>query len=189
MIPVKSQTRTLAIHNVDENILTARYFSRCLEYGCRDCCCGYGCPVDLTEVERIMAFRDELEKRLGRKAEEWFLAPEANTDYPSGYVRRTVVYNGLCVFHDWSARGCLLHSFALEKHFDPHSIKPMVCFMFPLTWDGDYLHVAEFLDELPCRQQGEPILETTRSEIRYYLGEALASEIDAMKHHPLPSAV
>jgi Fe-S-cluster containining protein len=181
MIPVKSQTKTLAIHNVDENILTARYFAHCLDYGCRDCCCGYGCPADLTEVERIMAFREELEKRLGRKAEEWFSAPEVNADYPSGYVRRTVVYNGLCVFHDWSARGCLLHSFALEKNINPREIKPMVCFMFPLTWDGDYLHVAEFLDELPCKQQGELILDATRDEVKYYLGDALASEIDALK--------
>ncbi len=152
-----------------------------MQFGCRDCCCSYGCPVDIVEVERIMAYKDELEKRMGISAAKWFNGDiEANPDYPSKYVKRTSVFNGRCVFHDWEKRGCLLHGMALEKGFDPHLIKPMVCFLFPLTWDGDYLHVAEFLDELPCKQEGELIISSTLSEVRYYLGEEVAAEIESL---------
>jgi hypothetical protein len=129
-----------------------------------------------------MAYKDELERRLGISASKWFTGElEANTDYPSKYVRRTSVFNGNCIFHDWTSRGCLLHRMALEKDIDPHRIKPMVCFFFPLPWDGDYLHVAEFLDELPCRGQGEPVLDSVINDLKYYLGEETAAEIERLK--------
>lgn len=94
-----------------------------------------------------------------------------------------MVYNGRCVFHAPTARGCLLHIMALEKGLDPHQLKPMVCFLFPLTWDGSYLHVADFLEELPCQHKGELILDSIIDEIRYYLGEDTASEILQLKAH------
>jgi Fe-S-cluster containining protein len=153
-----------------------------MECGCMDGCCSYGCPVDVVEVERIMAYKDELEKRLGIGASKWFVGGvETNSDYPSKYVRRTSVFNGNCIFHDWNTRGCLLHRMAIEKSIDPHLIKPMVCFFFPITWDGDYLHVAEFLEELPCKQHGDLIVDSVMNEIRYYLGEDVAAEIESLR--------
>jgi hypothetical protein len=190
MIPIKSNTTTLSIRNIDDNIFTARYYSHCLEYDCKDLCCGYGCPVDIVEVERIMAFRQELEKILGRNASEWFMEQtEANPDYPSGNVKRTMVYDGHCVFHERSNRGCSLQRLALEKGVDPHQLKPMVCFLFPLTWDEGCLHVAAFLDELPCQRQGDPILDCVRDDIKYYLGVDLAAEMDALKNQYAPRRI
>jgi hypothetical protein len=183
MIPIKSKTATLTIRNIDDNVFTAHYHSCCLECDCKDLCCGYGCPMDIVEVERIMAFRKELEKSLGRDASQWFMEQtEANTDYPSGDVKRTMIYDGYCVFHDRFSRGCSLQRLALEKGIDPHQLKPMVCFFFPLTWDGDYLHVATFLDELPCQSQGGLILDLVGDDIKYYLGEEFATEIDSLKN-------
>ena len=154
-----------------------------MEYGCKDCCCSYGCPVDIAEVGRILAYKDELEKRLGVSVAKWFIGEaEYNLDYPSKQVRRTSVFNGNCIFHDWTSRGCLLHRMALEKGIDPHLIKPMVCFLFPITWDADYLHVAEFLDELPCKQNGDSVIDSIMPEIRYYLGEEMATEIENLKN-------
>ncbi len=181
-LSLKSQAKTLSIHNIDDNIFKLCYDSHCMQCGCKDDCCSYGCPVDIVEVERILVYKDELEKRLGISASRWFSGEaEFNPDYPSKQVRRTSVFNGNCIFHDWTSRGCLLHRMALEKGIDPHLIKPMVCFLFPITWDGDYLHVAEFLDELPCKQQGEVIIDSMLPEIRYYLGEDVAREIEHIR--------
>jgi hypothetical protein len=153
-----------------------------MECGCKDGCCSYGCSADIAEVERILAYKEELQQRLGIDASKWFSDEiVADADYPSKYMRRTNAINGNCVFHDWSARGCLLHRMALEKGIDPHLIKPMVCFFFPLTWDGDRLVVAEFLDELPCREQGELLLDSVMNDIKYYLGEDVAAELETLK--------
>ena len=179
MITLSCQPHTLPIHRIDEAIFTTRYHADCLEYGCGDSCCSYGCPADLVEVERIMSYKDKLESLTGRDSAQWFVDnAEANADYPSGVIRRTRVYDGNCVFHNRASRGCILHGMALEKGIDPHQIKPMVCFFFPLTWDGDYLHVAEFLDELYCRQCGVLIIDSLLDEIRYYLGEEVAGEME-----------
>jgi Fe-S-cluster containining protein len=184
MITLKSNPRILPIRSIDKNIFTARYFTHCMQFGCEDICCSYGCPLDLSEVDRLTPYQHEIERRTNHEAAMWFQNEvEANSDYPSGYVKNTMVYNGRCVFHAPTARGCLLHIMALEKGLDPHQLKPMVCFLFPLTWDGSYLHVADFLEELPCQHKGELILDSIIDEIRYYLGEDTASEILQLKAH------
>ena len=150
-----------------------------MEYDCKDCCCAHGCSVDIAEIDRIMSYKDELEKRLGISSSKWFTGKIiADADYPSKYYMRTRTYHGFCVFHNNNARGCLLHTMALEKGLDPHLIKPMVCFLFPITWDKDYLLIAEFLDELPCKQNGDSVIDSIMPEIRYYLGEEMATEIE-----------
>jgi Fe-S-cluster containining protein len=154
-----------------------------MEYGCKDICCSYGCSLDIAEIDRIMAYKDELQQRLGIDASKWFSTESvADVDYPSKYMRRANVYNGCCVFRNRSGRGCLLHSMALEKGIDPHLIKPMVCFLFPVTWDKGCLLAADFLDELPCCGQGEPLPDAVVNEIRYYLGDDVAAEIESLRN-------
>ncbi len=183
MIPINSTTAVIKISNVDERIFSTNYFARCMECNlCHDSCCSYGCPVDTREVERILACKNELENRLNIPASDWFSAEvEQRSEFPSGKVRRTMTNNNRCVFHDNVLRGCHLHRFALEKGLDPHVLKPMVCFLFPLTWDGSYLHVSEFLDELPCKNTGVPILESQRNELMLYLGGNFVQEIEQMR--------
>lgn len=179
MMPVKCNTGLLKITEVDEQIWSRFYFARCLDCGfCKDRCCTYGCPVDIAEVNRIMACRGALEKRLGLPSSEWFY-PEADirAEFPSGRVLRTRVYDK-CVFYDSRRRGCHLHSLALEMGIDPHLLKPMVCFLFPITWDGTCLHVAEFLDELPCKDQGQLIFRSQKEELLTYLGPEFVMEIE-----------
>jgi Fe-S-cluster containining protein len=182
MIPVKCNTGLLKITDVDEKIWSGSYFARCMECTfCKDICCTYGCPVDIEEIDRIIPYRDVLEKRTGIPSTEWF-HPEAEIrpEFPSGKILRTRVFDR-CVFYDRRRRGCHLHSLALEMGTDPHRLKPMVCFLFPITWDGTYLHVAEFLDELPCKNQGQPILESQKNELLAYLGPELVREIEKLK--------
>lgn len=179
MIPISSATTRIKITSIDERLFKCRYFARCMECGfCHDVCCSYGCPVDITEEERILSFREELENRTGIPAREWFtdeiiLRPE----FPSGRTKKTRVYNNKCVFHNSVSRGCHLHSLALEMGLDPHSIKPMVCFLFPLTWDNPYLYVSDFLDELPCKNSGVLLLDSLLDEMKYYLGDDFVQEV------------
>lgn len=186
MYTLKRPAQTIGIRHIDESMFSRCYASDCMGDGCRDDCCCYGCPADTAEVEAIMAFKPELEERTGILAAQWFKRRQRNPHYPSGYVRRTRVLDGYCVFHTRNGRGCILHRMALERGIDPHDIKPMVCFIFPLTWDGDLLHVAEFLDELPCRQGNCVIHTAQREEIKRYLGKAAAREIEALAPPPTP---
>lgn len=188
MIPVNGGTAGIRVSNIDERIFNTRYFARCMECtSCRDDCCSYGCPVDIMEVERIYRHRVQLEDRLGIPASVWFhdevvVRPE----FPSGRVRNTRVVNGACAFHNNRGRGCHLHGYALEQGIDPHLIKPMVCFLFPLTWDGDYLYVSEFLDELPCRHGGLLICDSQLEELACYLGGEFVREMEAARNSPAP---
>jgi hypothetical protein len=149
---------------------------------CQDSCCSHGCALDISEVERILLYKDALGQYLEKDAAQWFeQGVNIGEDFPSGYFRRTMVYDEQCVFHDWSSRGCLLHRLALEKGFDPRQIKPMVCFLFPISWDEDYLYVPKYLEELPCHNSGGLILDAVMHEIKYYLGEEAATEIRQIK--------
>ena len=183
MIPINVSTATINITGVDEKMMSRCYFARCIECDlCDDNCCSYGCPVDISEVIRIMAYKHELESRLKIPAAEWFMEnTQKRPEFPSGMVKITRINNGKCVFHDNISGGCHLHRLALEKGFDPHRIKPMVCFLFPLTWDGPYLYVSEFLDELPCKDTGTSIFESLRNELMIYLGSDFIKELEKIK--------
>lgn len=135
----------------------------------------------MVEVKRITEYREILEERTGLPATEWFY-PEADIrpEFPSGKVLHTRVKDK-CIFYDTFHRGCHLHRLALEKGINPHQLKPMVCFLFPITWDGSYLHVSEFLDELPCKGQGQPIFESQKDELAAYLGNEFVEEIERLK--------
>jgi len=59
-----------------------------MQFGCEDICCGYGCPLDLSEVDRLTPYQHEIERRTNHDAAMWFQNEvEANSDYPSGYVK------------------------------------------------------------------------------------------------------
>jgi len=183
MLPVKCTSGLLKITNIDEQIWSRHYFARCMEcHFCNDSCCSYGCPVDILEVERILLLRESIEKRTGIASSGWFFPePDVRPEFPSGKVLRTRVYNNKCVFHNNQARGCHLHSLALETGRDPHLLKPMVCFLFPLTWDTSYLYVSEFLDELPCKNWGFPVYESQKDEIKTYLGTAFVNQMEGLQ--------
>jgi Fe-S-cluster containining protein len=183
MIYIKNATTTIKITSIDESIFSSRYFSRCMENtSCQDCCCNYGCPVDLEEADRILTYKDALESTTGISASEWFYDEiEKRAEFPSGKIVKTRVNNNKCVFHDNGSRGCYLHRLALENGFNPHLLKPMVCFLFPLTWDGSHLYVSEFLDELPCKGVGMPVYEAQCNELLTYLGDGFYKEMDTLK--------
>lgn len=183
MIKINCPSRTIQIESIDEKMFTTRCYTRCLDLkACNDDCCSYGCPVDLWEKQRILIHKEALEAKMGIPATKWFNEkPEDFASFPSGQIDRTKVYDGKCVFHDNKARGCYLQKYALEKNVDPHFIKPMICFMFPLTWDQGEFYVSEFLDELPCKNKGSILFNCQKEEIRYYFGKKFLSELEYLK--------
>jgi hypothetical protein len=183
VLSIKSDTGVIKIHSVEEKLFKARCVPDCLEFdNCQDICCSYGCDVSSDETIRILAHQGDLEKLLNVPATRWFKRHwTVDADFPSGRFVRSRVYRGKCVFYARALRGCMLHRLAVKKGFDPHLIKPMVCFLFPATWEQGNLLVAGFLSELPCNARGITVFSSQKGEIGYYFGNEMVREMEKME--------
>ena len=172
------------VDRVDSAIFFRRYFMNCMQCGyCQDSCCQYGADVDVDNVARVEAHGEDLERYTGVTRDRWWTG-EWNDDkeFPGGRQTRTGVEGGACVFRNRAGRGCMLHSFALEKGVDYHELKPLVASLFPVTFDFGLLHPSnEIADRsLQCIDDGPTLYEGVRSEIEWYFGAALVAELDAV---------
>ena len=77
----------------------------------------------------------------------------------------------------------MLHTFALGRGIDYHEIKPMVCSLFPVTFDGGLLHPSNEIEDrsLQCIDDGPTLYQGVRSEIEFYFGAGLVAELDALE--------
>jgi Fe-S-cluster containining protein len=193
------------LDRVDPRIFRLTYFGRCMDCTfCHDACCQYGADIELIRVAEILKYRAELEAYLGVPRAEWFREDPADfgvwedTDYPGGeYTRTRVVplaagrspYNRSgCVFLDPAGRGCRLHRFALERGIDVHEFKPMICLIFPASFNQGVLtpaHEFEETNELVCQGPGSTIYRAARPDILYYFGPELVAELDRMEAEEL----
>jgi hypothetical protein len=172
------------VDRVDSAIFFRRYFMNCMQCDyCHDSCCQYGADIDGENVARVEAHAAELEAYTGVPRERWWTG-EWNDDaeFPGGRQTRTRVEDGACVFRSRRGRGCMLHSFALDKGLDYHELKPLVSSLFPVTFDYGLLHPSnEIADRsLQCIDDGPTLYEGVRSEIEWYFGESLVAELDAL---------
>lgn len=179
MIGLKGATRTVRIEGVDENVFTRTYHACCAHCVCDSLCCSYGCPVEPDEMGRILAYAGRLEPAVGRPVGEWFEEKaEGAPDLLAGQRHDTRVYNGKCVFFDCVLGGCHLHRLAVEMQLDVHWLKPMVCCLFPLTWESTRLVVSEFLDELPCRDHGVSVFDAQKEDLGYFFGDDFVARLE-----------
>jgi len=173
------------ITRVDTRIFTHRYFTHCLQCGfCHDWCCSYGVDVELPRADAILAHADALEAYTGIARDRWFEEEiERDASFPGGAARRTRVEDGACVFLKRNGRGCLIHAFCLERGLDYHALKSMVDCLFPVTFAGNLLCVAdEVLDgELVCMNQGPSLFRGVESELAYYFGSDLVAALAAVE--------
>lgn len=174
-----------AIAHVDSDIFVKRYFTRCMECTfCSDKCCEYGVDIDLENVARLRAQGEALELFTGVPQERWF-TDEIYEDahYPGGKATRTQADQGGCVFRCRTGRGCMLHSYALDKGIDYHEFKPIISALFPITFDRDTLFPSvEVTDEsLICLGSGPTLYQAMRDELRYYFGDALVEDLDRVE--------
>jgi len=136
----------------------------------------------------VMAHADAIEQYTGVSRERWFRGGRevewtADGEFPGGRQTRTAVEGGACVFRSREARGCMLHSFALGRGLDYHEVKPMVCSLFPVTFDYGLLHPSNEIEDrsLQCIDDGPSLYKGVRSEIEWYFGPALVAELDALE--------
>ncbi len=151
---------------------------------CHDSCCQYGADIDAENVVRVEAHGHELERYTNVPRERWWTGTWTDdAEFPGGRHTRTRVEGGACVFRSRRGRGCMLHSYALERGLDYHELKPMVSALFPVTFDGGLLHPStEIVDRsLQCLDDGPTLYRGVRGEIAWYFGDALLLELDALE--------
>jgi Fe-S-cluster containining protein len=172
------------IHAVDTAIFELRYFARCMDCGfCNDQCCSYGVDIDLGNVMRLAALGEEFSSRIAAPRSEWFTGEVMqDPEFPTGSYVRTQERDGRCVFRNPAGRGCAIHGYALEKGIDYHDLKPMVSTLFPVTFNYGVLEASSEVHDksLACAGTGPSIYDGARDELRYYFGDALVAELDAM---------
>jgi Fe-S-cluster containining protein len=173
------------IHSVDTEIFKYTYFMHCMQCTfCNDQCCSYGADIDMVNVNRILKHADELEAFTKIKRSEWFDDEEKKWDheYPGNDYTRTsyVEDKDACVFLNKPDRGCMLHSFALNKGIDYHELKPFFCILFPVTYFEGVFCIPEEIEEksLTCLGSGPSLYQGARDEIKYYFGEEIVNELD-----------
>ncbi len=192
------------LDRVDPRIFTLTSYAYCMKCGfCQDSCCQYGADTEMPRVKALEAYQAELETYLGIPRERWFredpedfgVLPEA--EYPGGEYTRTAVEDlpagrsshneEACVFLDRVGRGCKIHAFALERGIVVHEIKPMICLLFPLSFEHGVLKPAyEFdIDDLVCQGPGPSLYQAAREDALYYFGPDMIAELDRMQvAHP-----
>jgi NAD-dependent dihydropyrimidine dehydrogenase PreA subunit len=177
------------IDRVDTDIFVRTYFVHCMQCTyCHDSCCQYGVDVDASNVARLDAHADALSAYAQVPREGWFTDEwTVDGEFPSGSHTRTRVKDGACVFRSRAGRGCLIHSYALDRGIDYHELKPMVSVLFPVTFDGGLLHPSNEIQDrsLQCIDDGPSLYKGVRGEIGWYFGEDLLSELDELEAREL----
>ncbi len=169
---------------VDRSIFILRYFQPCMGCGfCRDSCCTWGVDIDLGNVSRLKALPQDFKALVSVPETEWFTHDVVqDVEFPGGAHVRTAIVDGACVFRNRAGRGCLIHSYALGNGLDYHDIKPLVSTLFPVTFERGVLAPAGDLADgsLICAGAGLTLYQGAREELRYYFGDPLIAELDAL---------
>ena len=140
---------------------------------CHDSCCQYGADVDgANVVPRVEAHADELERFTGVRRDRWCGGPEVewtdDASSPAAGRRARASRTARASSAAARARGCMLHTFALERGIDYHELKPMVCSLFPVTFDGGLLHPSNEIEDrsLQCIDDGPTLYKGVRERDR-----------------------
>jgi hypothetical protein len=66
---------------------------------------------------------------------------------------------------------------------DYHEIKPIVCILFPLSFEEGLLFPAAELDDhsLVCSGSGTSVYRAMRDELEYYFGQKFVEELDEIE--------
>ena len=174
------------------SVFTRQAVADCMTHACTmvdthtakpDACCQYGCDVNLAERDRILAIKDGLRPFVAAPPEQWFKDEiKEDPEYETGKFVRTRVVKGACAFLSPNGRGCGIHCFALARGLDYHSIKPAVCWLFPVTWDKGVLRPSwDVTDDLVCRETGPVLYDIAREELGRFFGAPLLAELDGLR--------
>lgn len=175
-------------------VFTRRVVADCMTHACtirethvqkNDACCQYGCDVDLTERDAILARADAIRPVLAAEVRDlpWFddSEPEQDPDTPSGTVIRTAVHDGGCLFLSHDGRGCAIHRAALEQGWDFRGVKPSICRLFPLTYGDGAIFVSDDYPDYSCAYEPDAptLYRVARETLADVFGEDLVRAMDA----------
>jgi Fe-S-cluster containining protein len=191
IIPLEQEyvSGNVSISFVRRDIFLKTYFARCLECNfCHDWCCSFGADIDVEKVEKIQQRREEILPFVRPPEVEWF-DPEYTyyEEYAGNAYTRINTQGPRCVFIGKGQRGCGLHRYALSKQIDYHEIKPLVCILFPLSFEEGILSLAPELDDdsLVCSGTGYSAYQSIRNELEYYFGHGFVAELDGIEKEVL----
>jgi hypothetical protein len=63
-------------------------------------------------------------------------------------------------------RGCLLHSYCLEKGIEVHELKPFVCHMFPVWYGEGTFQQPEIVDRSLVCLKSTSLYRSAREDVR-----------------------
>jgi hypothetical protein len=70
----------------------------------------------------------------------------------------------------------------MKQGGDYHSIKPMVCWMFPVIYDLGILRASfDVTNDLVCVDQGPSLYRSARGELEHFFGKAFVEELDGVE--------
>src|SRR5512139_4234305 len=170
-------------------VFTRRVVADCMTHNCTivdgnklklDACCQYGCDVDLTERDAILARAESIRPILSPEVRDlpWFdeSNPEQDPDTPSGTVVRTEVHNDGCLFLAHDRRGCAIHRASLEQGWDFHGVKPAICRLFPMSYEEDTIVIADEFPEYSCAHvEGPSLYRISRDTLADVFGRELVA--------------
>jgi len=139
--------------------------------------------------------REGLEAATGIPFADWFTdGYEEDDEVPGGASVRTNTTERGCVFLTPGGRGCTIHQYANDNGIDYHELKSLVDVLFPLTYEGDILTIADEVADgsLVCLDTGPTVYQGMRKELQYYFGDSFVKELDEIEAGeptvlPLPS--
>src|SRR6185503_8654413 len=151
-----------------------------------EACCQYGADVDLAERDAIVSHADQIRALLVPRARDaaWFTDEvQIDPDYPSGRHVRTAVFEGGCVFLAHDRRGCAIHRAALEGGWDFHHVKPHICRLFPMSYQGDAICISDDYEDYDCADApGAPTLyRVARDTLAAVFGPELVAALDRVE--------
>ncbi|MBL0215576.1 MAG: hypothetical protein IPQ07_17050 [Myxococcales bacterium] len=181
-------------------IFTQKMAADCMEHQCTmvethtkklDACCQYGCDVDLAERDAILARAEQIRPLLKPAVQQrpWFdNEVEHDDDYPSGAVVRTEVVDDGCLFLQHDKRGCAIHRASIEQGWDFRGVKPAICRLFPLSYEGDAIVIADEYTDYSCVfVDGPTLYRITRDTLGDVFGAELIQALDAAEAQVLAS--
>jgi Fe-S-cluster containining protein len=183
-------------NRVETSVFTRRVVADCMSHRCSmhathteklDACCQYGCDVDLTERDAILARADQIRPVLAADVRDlpWFdeSNPEQDPDTPSGTVVRTAVANDGCLFLSHDRRGCAIHRASVEQGWDFRGVKPTICRLFPLTYGEGLIGVCEDYHDYSCAYDdtAPTLYRVAREALGDIFGADLVAAMDSVE--------
>ncbi len=180
----KSREGKPVLREIDTDIFSIKCYSSCMScHLCKDDCCKEGAIADVENVKKILKNEEFLKDKVDINPKYFFKEVFRDEDFPSGKGTFIPEKNGSCIFINKKGRGCRLHTLLVSQHRDYHELKPIICCLFPVSFEkGELCPAPEFNNKnFICLEGGSSLYDASRNELKYYFGEDFVRELDKIR--------